>query len=136
MVTNYYTLKALADAWSDNLPGCIVGDVYSQSRDELTLALASPEKTWMLRASTHPAMPFIFRNEGYNKARRNVVSLFPEVFDKTVSKVRLANRDRMLFIDLDDGSFFQFLLFGPRANVFYVDEAGIIIDAFHRKRRV
>ncbi len=133
MVTNYYTLKALANAWSDELPGCVVGDVYSQSRDELTLALASPQKTWMLRASTHPSMPFIFRNAGYNKARRNVASLFPDAFDKTVSKVHLAERDRVLMITFEDGYSIQFLLFGPRANVLFVDAAGIIVDAFQRK---
>lgn len=135
MVTNYYTLKALAEEWSADLPGCIVGDVYSQSRDEITLALASPEKTWMLRASTG-AFKFIFRSAGYNKARRNVAPLFQAALDKKISAVRIADRDRVLFLDLDDGSSLQFLLFGPRANVLFADANNVIIDAFQRKNEL
>lgn len=136
MVTNYYTLAALADAWSADLAGYIVGDVYSQSKDELTIALASSENTWMLRVSTHPGFKFIFRNAGYNKARRNVATLFPQTLDKKVADIRLAQRDRVLFIDFTDGSYFQFILFGPRANVLYVDNTGAIVDAFQRKEEL
>ena len=132
MVTNYYTLKALAEAWSKDLPGCIVGDVYSQSRDEMTLAFASPEKTWMLRASTNPAFQYIFRSEGYNKAKKNVAPLFPDALDKKVSNVSLADGDRVLFIHFDDQHSLQFSLYGPRANIYLLDQENIILDAFQR----
>ncbi len=136
MVTNYFTLKALADTWAAEMTGCIVGDVYSQSRDELTIALASPATTWMLRASTHPSLQFIFRSAGYNKARRNVATLFPDAIDKTVQAIRLAERDRVLYIDLEDQSSLQFILFGPRANVLYVRADGMVQDAFQRKEQL
>lgn len=133
MVTNYFTLKALTETWSAEMTGCIIGDVYSQSRDELTLALASKDETWMLRASTHPSLQFIFRSAGYNKARRNVAALFPAALDKEVVGIKLAERDRVLFIELSDQSKLQFTLFGPRANVLHVGPDGNIRDAFQRK---
>ncbi len=133
MVTNYYTLCSLAEAWDSDIPGCIVGDVYSQSKDELTIALASSEKTWMIRISTNPKFRFAFRSEGYNKAKRNVAALFPDTLDKHVAAVRIADGDRILFIDFQDGSCFQVVLFGPKANVFYVSEAGAILDAFQHR---
>ncbi len=136
MITNYYTLKALANIWGNDLPGCILGDVYSQSKDELTLALTSSDMTWMLRASTHTGFPYIFRSEGYNKARRNVASLFPETLDKKVTRVHQAEYDRVMFFDLEDGSYFQFMLFGPRANILLVDAAGTIRNAFQHKDKL
>ncbi|MEM8485686.1 MAG: NFACT family protein [Bacteroidota bacterium] len=136
MVTNYFTLKALAESWSAEMTGCIVGDVYSQSRDELTIALASKSDTWMLRASTHPSLQFIFRSAGYNKARRNVAALFPGVLDKSIQHISLAERDRVLFITFEDNTRLQFTLFGPRANVLHVGPDNVILDAFQRKEQL
>ena len=136
MITSYYTLRALAREWNESLPGCIVGDVYSQTRDELTLAFASPGTTWMVRANVRKPFQYLFRSEGYNKARRNVATLFPEAFDKKIAGVRIADRDRMVYIDLDDGSYLQFMLFGPHANVYWVNELGVIVDAFQKREEV
>ncbi|MCH8961394.1 MAG: hypothetical protein IH820_08745 [Bacteroidetes bacterium] len=130
MVNNFYTLHALAREWALDLAGCVVGDVFSQVRGELTIALAAPDHEWMLRVSTQAPFYFIFRSAGYSKARRNVATLFEGAFDRRVEAVRTAERDRMLFLDLDDGSHFQIVLFGPRANVFWVDEGGLVVEAF------
>ncbi len=130
MINHFYTLRALAEAWQPDLAGCVVADAFSQARDELTLALADPDRAWMLRVSTQAPFHFIFRSEGYSKARRNVATLFEDAFDRRVEAVRVAERDRMLFLDLDDGSRFQIVLFGARANVFLVDGAGVVAEAF------
>jgi len=130
MINNFYTLQALAREWAPDLAGCVVGDAFSQVRGELTLALTTPDHEWMLRVSTQAPWYFVFRSAGYSKARRNVATLFEGAFDRCVEAVRTAERDRMLFLDLDDGSHFQIVLFGPRANVFWVDREGIIVEAF------
>lgn len=130
MVANYFTLKALVEAWRADLTGAIVGDAFSQVRDELTLALAKPGDEWMLRLSVQAPFHFIFRSEGYSKARRNVATLFEAAFDRTVTAVRIAEHDRMLYLDLDDGGCFQIMLFGPRANVFLVDAGDLVVEAF------
>lgn len=135
MVNNFHTLKALAADWAPDLIGCVVADAFSQQRGEWTLALATPDTEWMLRVSTQRPMLFIFRTEGYSKARRNVATLFEQAFDRRVITVRVAERDRMLFLDLDDGSFFQIVLFGARANVFWVDTNGMIGEAFQDSGR-
>ena len=130
MVNNYYTLQALANEWPEDLAGCVVGDVFSQVRGELTIALAHPEREWMLRVSTQAPFYYVFRSAGYNKARRNVAAVFEGAVGRRVEAVRMAERDRMLLLDLDDGSRFQAVLFGARANVFWVDAAGIVAEAF------
>ncbi len=130
MVNNFYTLAALARAWRRDLVGCTVGDAFSQQPGELTLAFASPEAEWMIRCSVQRPFLFIFRTPGYSKARRNVATLFRDAFDRPVTDVRIAERDRMLYVDLADGRRFQIVLFGPRANVFLVDGDGRIAEAF------
>ncbi len=132
MLTSYYTLQALAEAWQDDLTECIVGDVYSQARGELTIALAKPDAEWMLKVSVQAPLRYVFRSEGYNRARRNVATLFEDAFDQTVTGIRLADRDRMLFIDLADGRALQIIVFGPRANVLLVAADGTIAEAFQQ----
>ena len=130
MLTNYHTLHALVQAWRADLVGCVLGDAYSQVRDELTLALASPETTWMVRCSVQGGLHYLFRGEGYNKARRNVATLFDAAIDHRVVDVRIAERDRMLYLDLEDGLTLQIVLFGPRANVFLTGRDGRVVEAF------
>ncbi|GAB5520431.1 MAG: NFACT family protein [Rhodothermales bacterium] len=130
MTTSYYTLLALTDAWRADLVGCVVGDAFSQQRNELTLALTTPEREWMLRISVRGGQHFIFRSEGYNRAKRNTATLFEDALGATLTAVRLADRDRMLWLDLEDGRSLQIVLFGPRANVFLINAEGIIHEAF------
>lgn len=130
MVNNFYTLAALVREWQPDLVGCTVGDAFSQAPNELTLAFAHPEEEWMLRCNVQRPFLFIFRSPGYSKARRNVATLFRSAFDRHVTDVRIATRDRMLYLDLEDGRWFQIMLFGPRANAFLVEEDGEIAEAF------
>lgn len=130
MINNYYTLSALVREWKPDLEGCALGDAYSQTRGELSLAFAHPEREWMLRISVQRPLLFAFRTEGVSKARRNVATLFEEAFDREVEEVRIAERDRMLFFELEGGLTLQVTLFGARANVFLVDSEGRILEAF------
>src|SRR5690606_12420766 len=107
MLHTYYTLRALAEAWKPLLAGCIVGDAFSQVRDEVTLALAHPAGEHMLRIATQPPFLYVFRSEGFSKARRNVATVFEEAFRRRVTGVRCAHRDRVLFLDLEDGGCLQ-----------------------------
>ena len=133
MITNFYTLQALAQEWSTDLQGYIIGDAYSQTKDELTIAFASPDTTYMMRIRVRHPLQYVFRVEGFNKARRNVATLFQQALDKQVRGCRTAERDRMIFVDFEGGSYLQFILFGNKANVLYVAPEGQIIDAFQHR---
>lgn len=135
MVDNFFTLRALVRGWRDDLVGCTIGDAYSQVRNELTLAFAHPEQEWMLRCSVQRPLLFIFRAPGYTKARQNVATLFDRAFDRVVEEVHIAERDRMIFIDLSGGLQFRIPLFGGKANAFLVDDAGTVIEAFRNNER-
>ena len=132
VITNYYTLKALAETWDAAFKGWVIGDIYSQSKDELSLAIANPENTWILRACTRAPFRYIFSTEGYNKARRNVATVFKPAFDAMIERIHIAHRDRIIWIDLSNGLRLQYCLFGSRANVFLVDGSNKIVEAFQQ----
>ena len=130
MVNNYYTLQALVREWRPDLTGTRVQDVFSQNPNELSVALSGAGRDWMVRASVQRPMLHLFRVEGYSKARRNVATLFEGAIGRTVADVRIADRDRLVFLDLDDDTVLLWQLFGARANAFHVDPGGTIIEAF------
>lgn len=136
MITNFYTLQALVNEWQEDVVHRILADGFSQEPNELTLAFTSASGECMLRFGTRAPLQFMFRTDGYSKARRNVATLFEDAFDRRVEALTIAHRDRMIFINLDDGRRIQIMLFGPRANVFLVDADGIIEDAFQRSEEL
>jgi predicted ribosome quality control (RQC) complex YloA/Tae2 family protein len=130
VVNNYYTLQALVREWRPDLTGTRVQDVFSQNPNELSVALSGAGRDWMVRASVQRPMLHLFRVEGYSKARRNVATLFEDAIGRTVADVRIADRDRLVCLDLDDDTTLLWQLFGARANAFHVDADGEIVEAF------
>jgi len=136
VVNNFYTFQALVREWRPDLVGCVVQDVFSQHKNELTVALGDGDQDWMVRGSVQRPLLHLFRVEGYSKARRNVATLLEEVIGHTVTDVRIADRDRLVYLDLDDGSSILWQLFGARANAFHVASGGSIIEAFQRNEEL
>ncbi|WP_103027141.1 Rqc2 family fibronectin-binding protein [Salinibacter altiplanensis] len=132
MVNNYYTLRALVREWQPDLEGTTVRDVYSQAKNELTVALSDAEQDWMVRGSVQRPFLYLSRRPGYHKARRNVATLFEDAIGQTVARVAIAERDRLVSLVLDDGARILWQLFGARANAFHVAPDGTIVAAFQR----
>lgn len=130
MITNYHTLHALVREWTPRLAGAVVVEAFSQARDELTLALATAGTEMMLRVSVRAPFHFVYRAEGIGKRRRNVATVFAATAGHSVTGLRLADRDRVFYLDLDGGLALQVRCFGPRANVFLTDAEGTVVSAF------
>lgn len=126
MLLTYYTLAALAAEWDAALRGLPLADAYSQNRAELSLALGD-EATLVVVA--RPELRLLFRNPGTGRARRNSASVFEPAHGRTVEAVRTAERDRVVFVEIEGGGFFQIQLFGPKPNVWWV-EGGLVVEAF------
>ena len=136
MINSFYTLRALVREWAPDLEGGTLEDAFSQVRNELSLAFAQGARVWMLRASLQRPFLYIFRTEGYSKARRNVATLLRGATGREIATVRIAERDRMLFVEMADGYRLQIQLFGARANAFFVDPEGVVIEAFQGNDRL
>lgn len=131
MITNYYTVKALAETWHADCHGSVIGDIFSQHKDELIIAPAGDDREWMFHLSVDPSFHYMFRSDGYSKAKANVVTLLDEAIGRTLRSVRIAERDRMIYFDLSEDAHLQVQLFGSRANVFLVEDDRIV-DAFKK----
>ena len=125
MIANYHTLRALTLQWRTSLAGHTLEDVWSQQRDELSLTFADQSRTQTLRVGVCPPLHFIFSADGYARARRNAATLFEHAIGRRLETLRIADRDRMLFLDLSGGVTLQVVLFGPHANVFLVADTRI-----------
>jgi len=126
---NYFTLHALAAEWNDMLCGAAVVDVWTQSANELSLALEKEGEQHTLRIQCDTRLPLLFRVDGHGRARKNTATLFESAHGLAVNEIRTAERDRFVFIELNDGSALQVQLFGSRPNVFRVRD-GVIEEAF------
>jgi hypothetical protein len=110
--------------------GPTVRDVFSQNKNELSVAVEGNDGDWMVRGSVQRPMLHLFRVEGISKARRNVVSLFRGAHGQTVTDVRIADRDRLVSLDLANDTAILWQLFGARANAFHVGPDGTVREAF------
>jgi len=135
VVNNYYTLRALVREWRDALVGCTVVDVFSQVKNELSVGLAGAETDWMLRCSVQRPLLYLFRTEGIHKARRNVATLFESAHGERVTDVRIAERDRLVSLEFDDGRRLLWQMFGAKANVFLVSAGDVIEAAFQASEK-
>lgn len=132
MLLTYYTLRALAAEWDTQIADATVRAAYSQRKGELSLALGHSESapsTIVVVARSDRRL--LFRNPGEGRRRRNTVSIFEKIRGWSVRGVRCAERDRVLFIDLERDHLLQIALFGPRPNVWLVDgQSNVVVDSF------
>ncbi len=136
---DWFTLRALAADWHDALAGGRFTGAWTQSRGELSLALDLPDgRATTVRALCDPALPLLFRTDGAGRQKRNTADVFDGLHGHTVAGVRVADRDRYLYIDLDSGDALAVLLFGSRPTVLWIARAtrrkpdGYVREAFLR----
>ena len=126
---DYYTLRALAIEWDALLAGAVLEDVWTQSPRELSLALEGASgDAHTVRIVCDPGLPLLFRSGGTGRQRRNTADVLGGLAGRALEGVRVAERDRHVFFDLEGGGRLQVVLFGPRPNVFWVEEH--VRDAF------
>ncbi len=127
---DFYTLRALAQEWDTALRGATLRDAWTQSPREATLLFEGDSGlAHAVRVICDPALPLLFRAAGAARQKRNTADVLAGAVGATVRRVRVADRDRHVFIDLDRGKL-QMVLFGSRPNVFWTNGEGVIQDAF------
>ena len=97
MLTNYYTLRALVTEWEPVLSGARLVDAYSQHKGSLVLVFATPEEEiHSINLSVQAPDRHLFRYNGSNRSRRNVVDHFPRLRTRTLNSIRIAEGDRLI----------------------------------------
>ncbi len=135
MHTNYYFLRQLSPALTDQLRGYRVASCFSQEKDELVIGLLGDtgQEFW-LKAQLGAAFPALALPETFQRARQNSVDLLPELLGLTVAEVAAWPQDRVLQITFaEHGATLAFKLYGPRPNAIFRPAVGAPAQLFHQR---
>ncbi len=141
MIANYYTLLHLVKRLAQSFSGRRIGEIFSQKRHELVISVESAgddsedaESGRSLLISCLPSLNYILPRQRVTRAKRNSIDIFPDAVHRTIGDIALHPDDRQIDVHLDRGRRIVIRLFGPSANVFYVDEADTILGSFLKPR--
>lgn len=135
MINHFITLQNLADELNKTLKDAIIIEIYTQQKGELNINVKKDEINNTLTASINPQMNFIFLREQIPRARKNSVSLFPEVYNHVIKSIGSHLFERIIKINLKSGLQLVYHLFGTAAsNIFLIDNEKVIINAFKNSR--
>ena len=113
------------------LAGAQLVDAYSQHKGSLVLVFATPhEDIHSINLSVQAPERHLFRYEGSNRSRRNVVDHFARLRTRTLKGIKIADGDRLITWSFDKDLRLIMIPFGSRANAYLVDENGAVLDTF------
>ncbi|MDX2128672.1 MAG: NFACT RNA binding domain-containing protein [Chloroherpetonaceae bacterium] len=137
MIKNYFTLYYLAAEIQDAVQGGFVIDCFTQSKNELRIAFATPSKkdyTIIFNAERADIALYFTRDSA--RQRRNTTSLFSPLREKELTSLRLADRDRVLSFFFSESLQLQFQLFSADTSCALFQKTGEtweLIESFKRK---
>jgi len=131
LLTNYYTLRALVREWSVLLEGVELVDAYSQHKGSLVLVFIDPPgEVHSINLSVQSPDRHLFRYDGSNRSRKNVVDHFARLRSRVLVGVEIADGDRIITWSFDQGMQLVMIPFGARANALLIDADGQVVDSF------
>ena len=119
MHTNYYFLRQLAPALTEQLRGYRVAVCFTQEKDELVVGLTNGTQEFWLKAQLGANFPALALPETFQRARSNSVDLFPDLLGEQVESVAAWSQDRVLQVNFRSGARLVFKLYGPRPNAIF-----------------
>jgi predicted ribosome quality control (RQC) complex YloA/Tae2 family protein len=132
MLTTYYTLRYLSSKLNSTLAGQNILSIHTQTKDELVVALASPETHLVISCKSDG--PTCYLHSSFARARRNSVDLFPSCVGQAIAQVSVVPGDRIIHCSLSDGRILALHFFGPKPNVLLVGLNRTVDDAFQSAR--
>jgi predicted ribosome quality control (RQC) complex YloA/Tae2 family protein len=137
MELHYLTLKRQSEFLSAHLAGADILDSYTQKKNEHTLLFRTVSQNQLeLILSTDPVLPFILLRPAQKRARLST-RVIPELIDKKIVKIEIAERDRVIsFIFTHADQVFKCQFFRHNSNFFLIDSDNMIQSAFkHNKKQ-
>jgi predicted ribosome quality control (RQC) complex YloA/Tae2 family protein len=133
MLSNYYTLKYLADTAAPALAGRVLTGMFTQEKDNLVLSF-SPSSSSLVISCRPDASTFYLRGD-VARARRNSMDIMEECRNIRLTRLTIAPGDRVIQLALDDGRLLAAQLFGPKSNVLLVHN-GTVMNAFKQAKEL
>lgn len=131
MLTNYFTLRALIREWESLLSGAILVDAYSQHKGSLILVLQDErDGVHSINLSLQAPNRHLFRYDGSNRSRRNVVDHFPRLRTRRLKGMSMPDGDRLVSMHFEDDLDLVMIPFGAQANALLAGADGQVEDSF------
>ena len=106
------------------LSGCKVFSAFSQEKDKIILECRRKEQDIFLEISVNPHMPYVITREKFTRAKKNVLSLFEDLFPSTLLNISIASSDRLIKITLQCSELYL-MIRGSRTNLFALKEEAV-----------
>jgi predicted ribosome quality control (RQC) complex YloA/Tae2 family protein len=138
MITHYFTLLALSKEFESVLQNFSVQEAYSQHKNQLWITFGDPSnrhEEYSLCLSVDPKFNYCFLKDGYARAKKNSVDLFPGIVGMTVQRVSAVPYERVLQFSFSKNLSLVAKLYNTaESNVFLVRDDRSIIEAFKNNR--
>lgn len=134
MLSNYYTLAAVAKDLAAKLQGRTLIEAYSQEKNELVLAFQGMAGGLII--SCTPDVNSLYWHPSFSRARTNSADVLRCRVGKSIRSVIIQASDRVISFAFDDGTSMHARFFGSKANVLVVDSENRVVDAFKEAKTI
>lgn len=120
--TQYYTLLALSQALDRRLRGAEIREIFSQTKDELVIRLEHPgtdHEHWLVFSGA-TQFTYLMAPDRFYRKKQNTVNLFAHCLGSPVQRVGIVHHDRIITLELANGTVVWFKLYHLKPNVIAV----------------
>jgi predicted ribosome quality control (RQC) complex YloA/Tae2 family protein len=128
---NYYFLRQVSASLSGLLPGMVISECFSQSKDELIIRFETKKNPLFIKVNVQPSFSCISFPEKFERARKNSVDLFSPIIGQKVLSIRQFNNERSFLLNLTEETALLFKMHGNRSNIIVIHELRVI-DLFQK----
>ena len=121
MIKNYFFLNRFVIEDKSYLTGNVILNIFSQEKDKLVIELGKNDDVNFLEISANPGDPYIIIRNHYSRAKKNTIEFFPSLRNKSITSVRISNRDRIIKFGLEKSNLF-FTIRGKDTNVITISD--------------
>lgn len=132
MLSNYYTLAAVANDLAARLRGRALAEAYSQERNELVLSYEGIPGGIVITCT--PEVNTLYSHPSFSRARANSADVLKTAVARITRSVGIQSMDRVVSFSFDGNLTMYAQFFGSKANVLVVDSEHRIVDAFKDAR--
>ena len=126
---NYYELIYLKKELKHKLSNCVLEQSITPYKNLLELYIVGEDKSFRLVFSCAPGNMALFPDTYRPAKKSNALQFFEPVYGECISDIVLAENDRLIALEFENGSRIWFKLFSNKANALLVED-GVITETF------
>lgn len=134
-MNNYYTLIYLNRELNKKIRNGFFDFAISPHKDVLEIYIQIDDQKFRLIFSTNPNETALFLDKYRPPKKSNVIDFFHQLEGEKITKLSLAEKDRLMYAHFESDRFLLFKLYGGNPNVYFV-EGNRIVDAFKNPEEV